>query len=147
MEEIKKELVDFDEAFDSLLYYDKKALDESIAIDENNEKIIIRMLEKNYSISEIKDIMGYTEKEIERIWEGHLLEGAMEKNDGSVYELIREFIKKHPGAEYESFIEVITHFNPQEIEAILNEKPKTKLGIYFSSIFSFIILSSLMAIS
>ncbi len=124
MEENKKELVDFDEAFDNLLYYNKEELEDKIAIMNNNERIIIKMLENNYSIQEVEKIIGYTEKEIEKVWERHLLEEAMEKDTETLHKLIRELIAKHPGITYQRFVEITTHLNPQEIEAILNEDSK-----------------------
>ena len=124
LEENKKELVDFDEAFDNLLYYNKEELEDKIAIMNNNERIIIKMLENNYSIQEVEKIIGYTEKEIEKVWERHLLEEAMEKDTETLHKLIRELIAKHPGITYQRFVEITTHLNPQEIEAILNEDSK-----------------------
>ena len=124
MEENKKELVDFDEAFDNLLYYNKEELEDKIAIMNNNERIIIKMLENNYSIQEVEKIIGYTEKEIEKVWERHLLEEAMEKDTETLHKLIRELIAKHPGISYHSFVEITTHLGYHEIEAILNENPK-----------------------
>ena len=125
MEENKKELVDFDEAFDNLLYYNKEELEDKIAIMNTKEEIIIKMLDKGYnSIQEIEDITGYKEKEIEKVWERHLLEEAMEKDTETFHKLIRELIAKHPGISYHSFVEITTHLGYHEIEAILNENPK-----------------------
>ena len=125
LEENKKELVDFDEAFDNLLYYNKEELEDKIAIMNTKEEIIIKMLDKGYnSIQEIEDITGYKEKEIEKVWERHLLEEAMEKDTETLHKLIRELIAKHPGITYQRFVEITTHLNPQEIETILNEDPK-----------------------
>ena len=124
MKEIKNEVDSFDEAFDNLLYYNKEELEDKIAIMNNNERIIIKMLENNYSIQEVEKIIGYTEKEIEKVWERHLLEEAMEKDTETLHKLIRELIAKHPGITYQRFVEITTHLNPQEIETILNEDPK-----------------------
>ena len=124
MEENKKELVDFDEAFDNLLYYNKEELEDKIAIMNNNERIIIKMLEQGASMQFVMNVIGYTEKEIEKVLERHLLEEAMEKDTETLHKLIRELIAKHPGITYQRFVEITTHLNPQEIEAILNENPK-----------------------
>ena len=124
MKEIKNEVDSFDEAFDNLLYYNKEELEDKIAIMNNNERIIIKMLENNYSIQEVKKIIGYTEKEIEKVWERHLLEEAMEKDTETLHKLIRELIAKHPGISYHSFVEITTHLGYHEIEAILKEDSK-----------------------
>ncbi len=124
MKEIKNEINSFDEAFDNLLYYNKEELEDKIAIMNNNERIIIKMLEQGASMQFVMNVMDYKEKEIEKVWERHLLEEAMEKDTETLHKLIRELITKHPGISYHSFVEITTHLGYHEIEAILNEDSK-----------------------
>ncbi len=127
MKEIKNEVDAFDEAFDNLLYYDKEKLERDITEVNVTERMIVKMMEKKLDIPLIMSITNYSEKEVERIWEKHLLEEAMEKDTVTLHKLIRELIAKHPGITYETFIEITTHLNPQEIEAILKEDENERL--------------------
>ncbi len=124
MKEIKNEVDAFDEAFDNLLYYDKEKLERDITEMNVTERLVIKMFEQGADVQFIVKVTDYTKEEIERIWERHLLEEAMEKDTVTLHKLIRELIAKHPGITYETFIEITTHLNPQEIEAILKENTK-----------------------
>ncbi len=124
MKEIKNEVDSFDEAFDNLLYYNKEELEDKISIMNTKEKLVVGLKSDGVDDKIIMKNFDYTEKEIEKVWERHLLEEAMEKDTETLHKLIRELIAKHPGISYHSFVEITTHLGYHEIEAILNEDPK-----------------------
>lgn len=71
MEEVKKEVDGLLDDFDSLLYYDKKALDKRTAEweskQEGKREMIRNMLRKGYDIKEICKVSGFNEYQVNEI--------------------------------------------------------------------------------
>ncbi len=121
MEEIKKEVKSFDEAFDELLYYDPdKLFRQGIAYNVKKE-LVIKMMKKNYPISEIVEITDFKPKQIEEIWEAYLMEDANKKNDDSLKKLLQELLSKHQELDYKSFISTVLHLSWEEIDELVKE--------------------------
>ncbi len=69
MEEIRKEIQELTGDFDSLLYYDKKALEKRMGEWLGKKAMVKKMLDKKYPIKEINDIANLSEKEFSEMLE------------------------------------------------------------------------------
>ena len=121
MEEIKKEVKSFDEAFDELLYYDPdKLFRQGIAYNVKKETVI-ELIKQNVSIATISKALKFKPKQIEEIWEAYLMEDASKKNDDSLKKLLQELLSKHQELDYKSFISTVLHLSWEEIDELVKE--------------------------